>query len=283
MIKKTNYYVLIEATNCNPNGDPDNENQPRMDPDTEYGIISNQCLNRKVRNQIIQRFNGKDRYDIFIQNNKNLNDKQKEAFDETGYKGKPDAKKSDEDSKKAQDYLLKKYFDIRAFGAVLSTGNYTAGRVTGAVQTTFARSIVPITIQEITLTRQALTNENRKEINSENEMGKKYIIPYGLYAFKVTLSAVQAKKNGFTEEDQKVYEDALINMFENDESSARNDVNVRAIYRFTHENELGNAPAWKLYSKIHVEPINEYPRNFNDFDIYVEDDMPKGVTMKQLI
>lgn len=285
MIKKTNYLVLIEAVNSNPNGDPDNENAPRMDPDTEYGIITNQCLNRKIRNQVMLHMEDKSRYDIFIQTDKTLNEKQKDAFAETGFDVTKSSNKPDKtDVQKAKKFMLDKYFDIRTFGAVLSTGDYPAGRVTGAVQASFARSVIPITIQEIALTRQALTNTDRQKINAENEMGKKYIVPYGLYAFKVSVSAVQAEKNGFTQEDLEVYENALMNMFENDESSARSDVNVRAVFRFTHQNELGNAPAWKLYDLVHIDPNKEYPREFNDFDIYIDEaKMPKGITVEQVL
>lgn len=285
MIKKTNYLVLIEAINSNPNGDPDNENAPRMDPDTEYGIITNQCLNRKVRNQVMLHMDDKSKYDIFIQTDKTLNEKQKDAFAETGFDITKSGNKPEQtDIQKAKQFMLAKYFDIRTFGAVLSTGDYPAGRVTGAVQTSFARTVTPVTIQEVALTRQALTNDNRKNVNAENEMGKKYIVPYGLYAFKVSVSAVQAEKNGFTQDDLNVYENALMNMFENDESSARGDVNVRAVYRFTHENKLGNVPTWKIYDLVHIDPNKEYPRSFNDFDIYVDEDkMPEGITVEQIL
>ena len=280
-VKKINYLVLIEAVYSNPNGDPDNDNAPRVDPDTGYGIITNQCLNRKVRNQIMLRCADKAGYDIYIQNDVVLNEKNAEAYKTLDIDKK--AKKSDKMSvQSAKEFMLQKYFDVRAFGAVMSTGDYSAGRVTGAVQTSFATSINPITIQEISLTRQAITNDERA--GNENEMGRKYVVPYGLYAFHVSVSAVQAKKNFFTEEDLKIYETALVNMFENDDSSVRNGMSVRAVYKFTHEHELGNAPAWKLYDLIKIEPQKDYPRNFTDFDITVDEaNLPKGVSLSQLI
>lgn len=284
-IKKMNYVVLVEAVHSNPNGDPDNDNAPRMDPDTEYGIISNQCLNRKIRNQVLLRMPGVEGYDIYIQTDRTLNDKSAEAYNELALNSKAAEKGSKlENVAAAQKFMLKKYFDIRAFGAVLSTGNFDAGRVTGAVQTSFARSVHPITIQEISLTRQAFTSNDRFEKNASNEMGRKQIVPYGLYVFYVSISAVQAAKNGFTAEDLKVYETALINMFENDESSCRNSMSVRGIFRFTHEHELGNAPFWKLKELVHIDSKVDYPRQFNDFDICVDEAaIPEGITMDKLV
>lgn len=280
-IKKHNYLVLIEAKNCNPNGDPDNENQPRIDPDSEYGIITNQCLNRKIRNQILMRHPGEEGFDIYIQNDTFLNGKSQQAYTELGYTKKDSSDKSV--IQQAKEFMLKKYFDVRTFGAVMSTGDFPAGRVTGTVQTSFATSLHPITVQEITLTRQAVTSEERFKANVENEMGKKFIVPYGLYAFNASVSAVQAEKNGFTEADLKAYEEALINMFENDESSARTNMSVKAVYRFTHEHELGNAPAWKLYDLIKAEPKKDYPRSFSDFDITVDEaHVPQGVTLEKI-
>lgn len=273
------FVMLFDVENGNPNGDPDAGNQPRIDPETALGIVTDVCLKRKIRNYVELAKEGEPFYNILIKNDRNLNAKFAEAYEAEGLQKKQSGKNKD-DVLKAQQYMCKNYFDVRTFGAVMSTGDDQCGTVRGPVQINFARSIDPVFSQDITITRQAKTNETRENAGN-SEMGKKSIIYYGLYRAEGYISASLAQKvTGFSESDLELLWNAIINMFEDDHSAARGKMCMRKLYIFKHESQLGNAPAHTLFDKITVvkkENITT-PRNFSDYTITIDTAMPEGVT-----
>lgn len=274
------FTVIFDVENGNPNGDPDAGNMPRVDPETSHGIVTDVCLKRKVRNFVEIYKEGEPGYNILIKPDRALNTKFTEFYIENGLELKQKGKKED-DVKKARDYMCKNYFDVRTFGAVMSTGDDSAGTVRGPVQINFAKSIDPVFPLDITITRQAKTTEERKE-QSDTEMGRKNIVPYGLYRADGYVSAMLAQKvTGFSEEDLELLWTALENMFEHDRSAARGRMCVRKLYIFKHDSALGNAPAQTLFDKITVKKKEgvQIPRSIGDYTIEVDADMPSGVTL----
>ena len=273
------FVMLFDVENGNPNGDPDAGNQPRIDPETALGIVTDVCLKRKIRNYVELAKEGEPFYNILIKNDRTLNAKFTEAYEAEGLQKNQSGKNKD-DVQKAQQYMCKNYYDVRAFGAVMSTGNDQCGTVRGPVQINFARSIDPVFSQDITITRQAKTNESRENAGN-SEMGKKSIIYYGLYRAEGYISASLAQKvTGFSESDLELLWNAIINMFEDDHSAARGKMCMRKLYIFKHESHLGNAPSHTLLDKITVvkkENITT-PRNFSDYTITIDTAMPEGVT-----
>jgi CRISPR-associated protein Csd2 len=275
------FVLYFDVENGNPNGDPDAGNMPRIDPQTGYGIITDVCLKRKVRNYVDITKDRSEGYDIYVTEGSVLNNQQKLAYDALGIAAKEDKK----DSKlSAQQYMCNRFFDVRTFGAVMDTGDYKCGQVRGPIQICFAKSEDAILQQEVTITRMASTTE--KETASENRtMGRKYIVPYALYRAEGFISAKFAQKTGFTEEDLALFWDALQNMFDHDHSAARGKMVSRKLFVFKHESDLGNAPAAALFDKITVARLDESkpPREFTDYRIGVEREMPTGVELLELL
>lgn len=274
------FVMLFDVENGNPNGDPDAGNSPRVDPETGCGYITDVCLKRKIRNFVELYKEGEEGYNILIKPDRYLNAKFAEAYEKEGLKTKNKGKNAD-DVKKARDFMCRNYFDVRAFGAVMSTGEDPCGIVRGPVQINFARSLSPINIQDVSITRQARTTEARTE-TGETEMGRKSIIPYALYRAEGYVSAALANKvTELSEEDLDLLWTAVINMFENDHSAARGKMCMRKLYVFKHSNVLGNCPSHILFDKIHVDLKNEEepPRKFVDYQITVEEQMPEGVEL----
>lgn len=274
------FVMLFDVENGNPNGDPDAGNQPRIDPETSLGIVTDVCLKRKIRNYVELEKEGEKGYNILIKNDRNLNSKFTEAYDVLELTKKQSGKNRD-DVQKAQQYMCKNYFDVRTFGAVMSTGDDQCGTVRGPVQINFARSIDPVFAQDITITRQAKTSEARENAGN-SEMGKKSMIYYGLYRAEGYISAPLSQKvTGFSEEDLELLWRAVINMFENDRSAARGKMCMRKLYVFRHDSSLGNAPSHILFDKIHVDRNDGViaPRKFSDYTITVDKAMPEGVTL----
>lgn len=270
------FVMLFDVENGNPNGDPDAGNTPRVDAETGYGYITDVCIKRKIRNYVELSKEGKSGFNILIKPDKALNTKFTEAYDEEKLEHKQKGK-NNQYVKKARDYMCKNYFDVRAFGAVMSTGDDPCGIVRGPVQINFARSLSPVNIQDITITRQARTSEDRME-TGETEMGRKSIIPYALYRAEGYISANLANKvTGLSEEDLEVLWTAIINMFENDHSATRGKMCMRKLYIFKHDCLLGNCPSHLLFDKISVEEISAPPRKFSDYKIIVDENMPEGV------
>ena len=284
------FVVLFDVENGNPNGDPDAGNMPRVDPETGYGLVTDVCLKRKIRNYVEMAKEDADHYHIYIKDGVPLNSSDKEACAYVG--ADPDklkeAKKKDEHlDEKIRDFMCSNFYDIRTFGAVMTTftkGALNCGQVRGPVQLGFARSIDPILPQEVTITRVAITTEADAE-KKGTEMGRKHIVPYALYRAEGYVSANLARKTtGFSEDDLKLLWTAILNMFENDHSAARGKMAVRELIVFKHDSELGNAPAYKLFDSVAVQrkPDVDAARSYRDYTVTVADTLPEGVTCERL-
>ena len=274
------FVMLFDVENGNPNGDPDAGNSPRVDPETGCGYITDVCLKRKIRNYVELCKEGEEGYNILIKPDRYLNAKFTEAYEKEGLKTKNKGKNAD-DVKKARDFMCRNYFDVRAFGAVMSTGEDPCGIVRGHVQINLATSLSPINTQDVSITRQARTTEARTE-TGETEMGRKSIVPYALYRAEGYVSAALANKvTKLSEEDVELLWTAIINMFENDHSAARGKMCMRKLFVFKHSNILGNSPSHVLFDNIQVVLRNEGepPRKFGDYRITVEEQMPDGVEL----
>lgn len=284
------FVVLFDVTNGNPNGDPDAGNMPRVDPETGLGLVTDVCLKRKIRNYVEAAKDNEEGYRIYIKEDVPLEQSDNEALAYLGVDDIKTFKKDDPDADvKIRDFMCSNFFDIRTFGAVMTTfvkGNLNCGQVRGPVQLGFAQSIDPIAPQEITLTRVAITTVKDAQ-NKKNTMGRKYIVPYGLYRVEGYISANLAKKTtGFSEEDLSLLWQAIINMFENDHSAARGNMAVRELIVFKHESKLGNAPAYKLFERIHVEKKDpsQPARSYQDYKVEVNmENLPQGVSCERKI
>lgn len=276
------FVVLFDVENGNPNGDPDAGNMPRVDAETGHGLVTDVCLKRKIRNYIELLKNDAPGYKIFIK--EVLNDKLENAYVEKGL-----SKDKKGDAGKviiARDFMCENYFDVRTFGAVMSTGDYPCGVVRGPVQINFAKSIDPIATQEITITRMAITNQ-KDASKGTTEMGKKSFVPYGLYKAEGFVSAALAQNvTGFSDEDAELLWQAVINMFEHDHSAARGKMVVRKLVVFKHDSFLGNAPSHTLFERVKVKRLNdEMPaRSYTDYQVDVDlNNLPNGVTVDEKI
>jgi CRISPR-associated protein Csd2 len=273
------FVLLYDVENGNPNGDPDAGNMPRIDPETGYGIVTDVCLKRKIRNYVEMVKGDSAGHRIYIKEGIPLNANHKEAYLAVGLE--PGKKAPAEGVNKARAWMCKNFYDVRTFGAVLSTGD-NCGQVRGPVQINFSRSIDPIVQQEVTVTRLTVTQENA---DTDRTMGRKHIIPYGLYRAEGYISAKLAndptKGTGFSEEDLSLVWDALVNMFEHDHSAARGKMAVRKLFVFKHESDLGNAPSHKLFEMVKVEKNGGViaPRKFGDYTVKVEGKAPEGVEL----
>jgi CRISPR-associated protein Csd2 len=274
------FVLLYDVENGNPNGDPDAGNMPRIDPETGYGIVTDVCLKRKIRNYAELVKGDATGYRIYVKEGTPLNQNHIEAYAAIGLKT-GDKAKSDKVNE-ARRWMCANFFDVRTFGAVMSTGD-NCGQVRGPVQINFSRSIAPIIQQEVTITRQTVTRI--EEADKERTMGRKHIVPYGLYRAEGYISAKLAndetKGTGFSEEDLELLWDALVNMFEHDHSAARGKMAMRKLIVFKHASELGNAPSHKLFELVKVSPSKSNPaRNFSDYEVTVDKaSAPAGVSV----
>lgn len=276
------FIMLFDVENGNPNGDPDAGNTPRIDAESGYGFVTDVCLKRKIRNYVELVKDTEPGYNILIKADKSLNTKFAEAYDAANLKKGQKGKNLD-DVQIARSYMCKNYFDVRAFGAVMSTGDNPCGIVRGPVQINFARSISPVNIQDITITRQARTTDDRMETGA-TEMGKKSIVPYALYRAEGYVSAALANKvTDLSEEDLELLWTAIINMFEEDHSAARGKMCMRKLIVFKHDNILGNCPSHILFDKVKVEGTAYPPRKFDDYKITVDAETPNGVELIEKI
>lgn len=282
------FVVLFDVENGNPNGDPDAGNMPRIDPETGYGLVTDVCLKRKIRNYVETVKEDENGYGIYIKEDVPLNRSDNRAYEYLGVNDKTikDLKKKDPDADiKIRDFMCQNFFDIRTFGAVMTTfvkASLNCGQVRGPVQLGFARSIDPIISQEVTITRVAITTEKDAE-NKSTEMGRKNIVPYALYRAEGYISANLARKvTGFSEEDLELLWEAIINMFEHDHSAARGKMSVRELIVFKHSKELGDCPAYKLFDSVEVKRKEEvvYPRKYQDYEVEIHEEMiPETVKM----
>ena len=278
--KRYDFVFLFDVQDGNPNGDPDAGNLPRIDPQTGEGLVTDVCLKRKVRN-FIQMTQNDEHHDIFIREKGILNNLNDEAHEQENVKNKEKGEKTEA----ARQYMCSRYYDIRTFGAVMTTGK-NAGQVRGPVQLTFSRSIDPVITLEHSITRMAVTNEkDASETGDNRTMGRKFTVPYGLYRCHGFISAHFAKQTGFSESDLELFWQALINMFDHDHSAARGKMAVRELIVFKHDSELGNAPAYKLFDTVKVERIDaeKPPRAYADYKVSVDKAaVPAGVTVTRM-
>lgn len=294
------FVYLFDVTNGNPNGDPDAGNLPRLDPETNQGLVTDVCLKRKIRNYVELAKGGERGFNIYIQERSILNQRHQGAYEALGLK--PELKKLPKDQTKAREltaWMCLNYYDIRAFGAVMTT-EVNCGQVRGPVQLAFARSIEPIVPLEISITRMAVASEREAEKQDDiRTMGRKHIVPYGLYRAHGYVSAKLAEKTGFSDADLALLWDALANMFEHDHSAARGEMAARDLIVFRHASPLGNAPAHRLFERVQIERVvegipisldaarrNNAPpaRRFQDYRVTVDEgDLPDGVTVERRV
>lgn len=306
------FVLIFDVTNGNPNGDPDAGNLPRLDPETNHGLVTDVSLKRKIRNYVDLARSGEAGHHIYVQEGAILNEKHRQAYVALrGAEGAKDKKlnpKTDDEAKQLRDWMCANFFDVRTFGAVMSTG-INCGQVKGPVQMTFARSVEPILPVEISITRMAATNEAEKKKRAEGDegdertdnrtMGRKHIVPYGLYVAHGFISAKFAERTGFSQADLDLLYQALANMFEHDRSAARGEMTTRKLIAFAHSNALGNAPAHALFDRVrigrHVDGEfralddrglgNLAPaRSFRDYVVEIDRaDLPEGVEILEIL
>lgn len=306
------FVFLFDVTNGNPNGDPDAGNLPRLDPETNQGLVTDVCLKRKIRNYAELAKGGDPRYAIYVQEGAILNEQHRKAYlverpgDKKAATDKKLSPQSDDEMKRLRQFMCDNFFDVRTFGAVMSTG-INCGQVRGPVQLSFARSQESIVPLEISITRMAATNEAEKKKNEEasgedertenRTMGRKHIVPYGLYRAHGFVSAKLAERTGFSADDLSFLWDALKNMFEHDRSAARGEMAARKLVAFEHSCALGKAPAHELFERVVVERAHDgevYPlgdkrldnlppaRRFSDYRVTIDrDNLPDGVTVHE--
>lgn len=322
LTRRHDFVLFFDVTNGNPNGDPDAGNLPRLDPETNRGLVTDVCLKRKIRNYVELAREGESGYRIYVTEGAILNEKHREAYvaargdTEDVKTAKKLSPRGDAEAKRIRDWMCDNFFDIRTFGAVLSTG-INAGQVRGPVQLTFARSVEPVLPLEVSITRMAATNEAEKkqrddaagddERSDNRTMGRKHIIPYGLYRahgfVSAPLASHETRGTGFSDADLALLWEALGSMFEHDRSAARGEMATRSLIVFEHEGRLGNAHADALFGRVKAwrkrpgadgdDPAGRHPigateiddwgpaRSFDDYAVTVdEDDLPAGVTVR---
>ncbi|MEN6441442.1 MAG: type I-C CRISPR-associated protein Cas7/Csd2 [Syntrophobacter sp.] len=287
MKNRYEFVYLFDVENGNPNGDPDAGNMPRVDPQTNFGLVTDVCLKRKIRNYVQVAKGGDAPFEIYGKERGVLNQEHDRAYVSNPDIERPPAKKlpkKAEEAKKITRWMCDNFFDIRTFGAVMTT-EVNCGQVRGPVQINFARSVDSIIPLEISITRMAVTNE--RDLEKERTMGRKHIVPYALYRAEGYVSAKLAEGTGFSESDLKLLWDALVNMFDHDRSAARGKMSVRGLYIFKHESPLGNAPAHKLFDLIKIERAgdeNSPVRSFSDYSVTIrKEDLPEGVGLQELL
>ena len=285
------FVYLFDVENGNPNGDPDAGNMPRIDPETSYGLVTDVCLKRKIRNYVEIVKGTQSPYEIYIREKAILNQTHKRAHQAVGVEDKGDGKKrkgTGDEVERARAWMCANFFDVRTFGAVMST-DVNCGQVRGPLQLNFARSIDAIVPMEVSITRMAVATEKEAEQQSGDNrtMGRKHIVPYALYRGEGYVSAHLAAQTGFSEDDLNLLWGALVNMFEHDHSAARGKMNARKLIVFKHNSDLGNAPAHKLFDLVKVKKNDaeaKPTRAFSDYVVEIDKaGIPAGVTLEEKI
>jgi len=280
------FVLLFDVTNGNPNGDPDAGNLPRLDSETNQGLVTDVCLKRKIRNYVALEKEQEAGYAIYMQEKSVLNNQHKKAYEALDIK--PEPKKLPKEAEKARQitkWMCNNFFDVRTFGAVMTT-EINSGQVRGPVQVVFASSIDPVLPMEVSITRMAVTNE--RDLEKERTMGRKYIIPYGLYRVHGYISAKLAVRTGFSEDDLALLWRSLTNMFEHDRSASRGEMSARKLVVFKHDHPMGNAPAHVLFDSVHVQRINggeeSPPRHYSDYQVSINHEtLPTGVSVEEIL
>ena len=281
------FVLFYDVENGNPNGDPDAGNLPRLDPETGHGVVTDVCIKRKIRNCVQMLYGGENGFDIYVRQDAILNNQ-----DKLGLEAVKDEKDKEKRSEGFRATMCKTFFDIRAFGAVMTTATKdsslanVAGQVRGPIQLAFGRSVEPIVPREVTITRVAITTEE-KGATASTEMGRKSIVPYGLYRQEGYISANLARTvTGFSDEDLEKFWQALIHMFDDDRSAARGKMALRELIVFKHDSPLGNAPAHKLFDLVSVERNAgvKVPRCYKDYIVTIDENaIPSGVSLERKV
>jgi CRISPR-associated protein Csd2 len=311
LANRYDFVLLFDVTRGNPNGDPDAGNMPRIDPETGHGLVSDVSLKRKIRNYVELTKGGQDGFHIYVQEGAILNEKHRQAYQSVRPDDAKAAKlnpKDDGEALRLKDFMCANFFDVRTFGAVMSTG-VNCGQVRGPVQMAFAQSIEPIVPSEISITRMAATSEAEKKQKAEGDdspdrienrtMGRKYIVPYGLYRAHGFVSAKLSERTGFSDADLDLLIEALANLFEHDRSAARGEMATRRLILFKHDCALGKAPAHALFDRVRVgrkvdgvfrevddAGLGNLPpaRRFADYDVRIErENFPAGVEIVERV
>lgn len=280
------FVYLFDVANGNPNGDPDAGNLPRLDPETGKGLVTDVAVKRKIRNYVALEKEAEQGYAIYMQEKTVLNNQHKRAYEALGLENEP--KRLPKDEAKAREltaWMCRNFFDVRAFGAVMTT-DINAGQVRGPIQLAFATSVEPVVPIEVAITRVAVTNE--RDLEKERTMGRKYIVPYGLYRMHGFISAKLAERTGFSDDDLALLWRALSNLFEHDRSAARGEMSARKLIVFKHECAMGNAPAQILFDSVKVERSDagdDAPaRRFGDYRVSVDREaIPQGVSVQEVL
>jgi CRISPR-associated protein Csd2 len=281
IMNRHEFVLLFDVKNGNPNGDPDAGNLPRIDPETGHGIVTDVCLKRKIRNYVELIKKGETPFNIYVQEKAILTERRLPAYDAVA-----DEKDRSKKISKARKWMCRNFFDVRTFGAVMATKENNCGQVRGPAQLSFSQSVDPIVSLEACITRMAV--ETRKEADSQSgdnrTMGRKTYIPYGLYRTHGFISAPLAEQTGFSEEDLELFWEALTNMFDHDRSAARGEMATQKLIVFKHNNELGNAPAHKLFDLVRIkkEDKDTPARAFSDYNVYIDlSAVPAGVELTE--
>lgn len=291
LTNRYDFVLLFDVKDGNPNGDPDAGNLPRVDAETGRGLVTDVALKRKVRNFVGLVKGEQPPFEIYVKEKAVLNNQHKRAYVGIGkaelLEGDDKKRKGGEAVDEARQWMCRNFYDVRAFGAVMSTG-INCGQVRGPIQLTFARSVDSIVTLEHSITRMAVATEAEAEKQSGDNrtMGRKFTVPYGLYVAHGFVSAHLANQTGFSEEDLVLLWQALANMFEHDRSAARGEMATRGLYVFKHESQLGNAPAHSLFARIQpkLKIEGSVPRNFEDYSVTVNDaHLPQGVTLERKV
>jgi CRISPR-associated protein Csd2 len=292
--RRHDFVLLFEVTDGNPNGDPDAGNLPRVDPETMQGLVTDVAIKRKVRDYVDMAHGTEERYKIYVQSGEALNATHRRAYDKLGIKS-TGAKQPKNDVTKARAWMCTNFYDIRMFGAVMTTG-VNCGQVRGPIQLTFARSIDQVIPLDLAITRVAVTREEDAEVvvaedsgeakGKQTEMGRKALVPYGLYRAHGFFNPHFAEKTGATKEDLELFWQALLQMWDLDRSAARGMLACRGLYVFSHASRLGDAPAHTLFDRVQIERHGDVvaPRSFRDYTVTVaKDDLPEKITLTTLV
>lgn len=290
---RQDFVLLFDVQDGNPNGDPDAGNLPRVDPETMQGLVTDVALKRKVRDWVDAKKGDDENYKIYVEHEGILNKQHKRAYDAKGLESSG-TKQDRETIKKTREWMCENFFDVRTFGAVMTT-EVNCGQVRGPIQMTFGRSIDPVSPTDLSITRVAVTKEEDAKVSTEEEeegggkvteMGRKQIIPYGLYKARGFFNPTFAEDTGMSSEDLKVFWQALQQMWDLDRSASRGMTACRGLYVFSHEDKLGKAPSHELFDRINIELKDnvEAPRSFNDYAVSVDaDSLPEGVQLNKLV
>ena len=286
MNNRYDFVYLFDCKDGNPNGDPDAANSPRIDPQDMHGLVSDVCLKRKIRNFVLLAKNAQPPFDIFVQQGSVLNDKILDGHKAAGNDVDGKKKTADRDQvKSARAKMCERFYDVRTFGAVMSTGA-NAGQVRGPVQLSFSRSVDPILPLDLSITRMAVTEAKEAADAPNQTMGRKNLIPYGLYRCHGFISAHLARETGFNEDDLVLFWQALMEMFDHDRSASRGTMSPQKLIVFKHQSALGNEPAHKLFDRVVVQRKSDVAvaRAFSDYEVSFNDtELPKSVEPLQLL